>query len=101
MFYDDVCKSCQSVLTLLDIAGVKYEKHYVSLLKMETQKPEFLKINPQGKVPAVQIGNEFLVESASLIRFISSAFNLEDLYPSDAHQRAWVDEVLEIWSTGI
>ena len=86
---------------MLDIAGVNYHKHYVSLLRGETSSPAFLKLNPQGKVPCLQIGNEFLVESASLIRFVASAFNLTELYPTDFRQRAKVDEILETWSTSL
>lgn len=97
VLYDDVCKSCQSVLTLLDLAGVQYEKKYVSLLKGDTSSPEFLKLNSQGKVPCLKIGNDLLIESASLMRFIATAFNLTDFYPTDPHQRSKIDEVLEIW----
>jgi len=44
----------------------------VDLSKGEHKKPEFLAINPNGKVPALKDGNIYLYESSSIIRYLSN-----------------------------
>jgi glutathione S-transferase len=101
LFYDTMCKSCQSIETLIDISGIKVEKVKVSLLKRETQSEWFKKMNPQGKVPCLQVGDNFLVESSSLLRFIGSAFNMTKYYPSNPTQRHRVDSAMDYYQTTI
>jgi len=61
----------QRVLILLEELQLKYDFVSVDLSKKEHKKPEFLKLQPFGKVPVVQYGEKTLFESRSLLRYIA------------------------------
>ncbi|WP_271271313.1 maleylacetoacetate isomerase [Aliamphritea hakodatensis] len=50
----------------------------VNLLQSEQQGAEFLELNPQGLVPALQTGQHLLTQSLAIIEY------LEDVYPQAA-----------------
>jgi GSH-dependent disulfide-bond oxidoreductase len=41
------------VSIMFEETGLAYEPHFVDLMKNETQLPEFLALNPNGKIPAI------------------------------------------------
>jgi len=66
-------------------AGAPYEFHFVSLEKMEQKKPEFLAINPSGKVPALRLPEgEVITESAGILLTIADHFPNARLLPAQA-----------------
>ncbi|HTQ15171.1 MAG TPA: glutathione S-transferase family protein [Rhizomicrobium sp.] len=66
-------------------AGAPYEFHSVSLEKMEQKKPEFLAINPSGKVPALRLPEgEVITESAGILLAIADYFPNARLLPAQA-----------------
>ena len=38
---------------MLEETGLLYEPHLVDIMKNESQSPEFLSLNPNGKIPAI------------------------------------------------
>ncbi|HXQ42260.1 MAG TPA: glutathione S-transferase N-terminal domain-containing protein [Candidatus Udaeobacter sp.] len=57
-------------------AGAPYAFHAVSLKKNEQKKPEFLALNPSGKVPALRLPQgEVMTESAAILLAIAAALN--------------------------
>jgi glutathione S-transferase len=72
----------------LEEAGVEYEFIAVDLSKGEHKKPEFLKVNPGGKVPAMVDGDLVLTESAAICTYIGEKFPLSHLVPSSMIDRA-------------
>ncbi|MGH6871553.1 MAG: glutathione S-transferase family protein [Rhizomicrobium sp.] len=74
-----------SVEAALAEAGAPYEFHLVSLEKMEQRKPEFLAINPSGKVPALRLPEgEVITESAGILLTIADHFPNARLLPPQA-----------------
>jgi GST-like protein len=66
-------------------AGAPYEFHFVSLEKREQKKPEFLAINPSGKVPALRLPEgEVITESAAILLTIADHFPNARLLPAQA-----------------
>jgi len=56
------------VQVLLEEAGVPYEMVWVE----NVRAPDFLKVNPNGKVPALQLpGGEIIYESAAMMAFLA------------------------------
>jgi glutathione S-transferase len=51
---------------LLREYGLDYECHRIGPRTGETQKPDYLAINPRGKVPAMRHGDLILTESAAI-----------------------------------
>src|SRR5437868_8712470 len=41
------------VSIMLEEIGLSYEPHLVDILKNESRTPEFLSLNPNGKIPAI------------------------------------------------
>jgi glutathione S-transferase len=68
--------------------------HHVSFKDKETQSPEYLAINPMGKVPALVDGDFRLWESNAILTYLATKFPETKALPSDARGRADVDRWL-------
>ena len=78
---------------LLTEAGADFESLNVNLGKNEQRRPDYLKINPKGKVPALIIDGEVLTENVAIQIWIASQFPQERLMPAAqlVYERAvWV-----------
>ena len=72
----------------LEEKGLAYESHPVDLAKMEHHAPEYLKINPNGVVPALVHDGRALYESGTICEYIDEAFDGPRLRPEGAYDRA-------------
>jgi glutathione S-transferase len=75
----------------LEEAGVAYETQAVDMKNKEHKSPEFLKINPNGKVPALRDGDVILFESMAINTYIAEAYKKE-LLGSTASEKALVQQ---------
>ncbi|MBS9439547.1 glutathione S-transferase [Photorhabdus noenieputensis] len=59
--------------------------------------PQYLKMNPNGKIPCLQEGDFILWESNAIVRYLAAKFGKDVLYPQDLQERAngdkWMDWV--------
>ena len=60
--------------------------------KGENRAPEFLKLNPNGKVPTLVDGDTVIWESRAINAYLAAKFPTADLYPTDLVKRAMVDQ---------
>ena len=58
----------------LSIKNVDYVSHQLSLDKMEHKQPEYLAINPRGKVPSLKDGDLILNESVAILNYLDAKF---------------------------
>ncbi|RYZ35557.1 MAG: glutathione S-transferase, partial [Myxococcaceae bacterium] len=73
---------------MLDEAGVEYEIVPIDLEKREQKSPEFLKVNPAGKLPALVDGETRVFENAALCLYIADKYPQAKLAPKvDAPER--------------
>jgi glutathione S-transferase len=71
---------------VLEESGEKYEPRRMDLSKGEQRSDEYLKINPQARVPALGLGNgEALTENTAILPFLGKRFGL---WPTDATAEA-------------
>jgi glutathione S-transferase len=72
--------NCYKVQLILDLTGQPYEWVHVDITRGETRTPEFLALNPAGRIPIVELGNgEVLSESnAILLHFAEGTEYLPD-----------------------
>lgn len=61
----------------LEELGIKYEKSLVDLSKGEHKTPAFLKINPNGQVPALVDDGLALFESVAIIMHLGDKYGVE------------------------
>ena len=62
---------------VLEESGEKYEKHAVDMAKGEQRSEAYLKINPQGRVPALRLDDgESLTENTAILPYLGKRFGL-------------------------
>jgi len=71
LYYAPTACSLASHIALEEI-GVPFEARRVDLAKGEQTSPEFLKVNPQGRVPALIVDGETVTELPALLTYIAS-----------------------------
>ena len=88
-------------LWALEEAGLEYDFHNINIGRDDEnggQHANYLKINPQGKIPTL-IDDEFvLTESAAIVNYIDAKAN-SNLIPASAQQRARYDELSSFVTT--
>jgi len=81
----------------LEEKKLAYESRVVDLEKMEHHSPEYLKINPNGVVPALMHDGRPLYESGTICEYLDEVFPEPPLRPSGAWDRAemrnWIRHV--------
>lgn len=58
----------------LEEAGADYEVHRVDFSKAEQTKPDYLTINPKGRVPALVTDRGILTETPAILAYIAQSF---------------------------
>ena len=86
------------VLLAAEAKGLGYESHMLSKTRRENRTPEYLAINPRGRVPLIRDGDFFLSESMAIVAYLDSKSAATPLFganPRDA-ARVWeaVSQVL-------
>lgn len=80
------------VTIALEEMGLGYEVVMVDILSDEQLRPEFLAINPNGRIPALVDGDVRLFESAAILQYLGRKTG--QFYPADESSRALVDSWL-------
>ncbi|WP_437924048.1 glutathione S-transferase family protein [Sorangium sp. So ce291] len=75
---------------VLQELGVEFESIPVNLRAGGHRSPEFLEINPAGKVPALVDGDLVLTESVAIVLYLAEKYPDKGLLPADLQQRAQV-----------
>lgn len=57
--------------------------------------PEFLKLNPHGKVPVLRDGNTIVWESNAIVRYLAARYSAGAMWPQDPADRAQADQWME------
>ncbi len=73
-----------------NLKGMTPEFVPVHLAKGEQRKADFLKLNPQGLVPALVVDGHVLTQSLAIIEWLDETKRSPPLLPSDAFDRAHV-----------
>ncbi len=74
LYGDSRSGNCYKVKLLLHLLGQAYEWVEVDIMKRETRKREFLRLNPSGKVPILQLDDGVvLAESNAILFYLAEA----------------------------
>lgn len=74
----------------LNLKGIEYEMEYVSLPGGEHRREAFLRVNPQGLVPALVDGERRLTQSLAIIEYLDETRPEPPFLPKDPGERAYV-----------
>ena len=75
IFYHSPNTRSTGVLTLLEELAAEYQLHALNMKAGEQHTPEFLAINPMGKVPTLKHGESIIAEQSAVYLYLG------DLYP--------------------
>ena len=88
-FYTAATPNGYKVSIALEEMGLDYELHVLQLMEQEQKRPEFLRINPNGRIPAIvdrDADNFPVFESGAILLYLAEKTGL--FYPSDMAQRS-------------
>ncbi|PSN32396.1 hypothetical protein C0J52_20859 [Blattella germanica] len=94
-YYMDDSGPCQIIMMLADTLGIKLNKKVIDLWKLENEKPEYVKMNPQHCIPTINDNGFILWESRAILGYLVDQYAKDDsLYPKDPKKRAVVNQRL-------
>jgi glutathione S-transferase len=59
---------------MLEEVGEPYDLHVLSMKRGENRAPEYLAVNPMGKVPALRHGDAVITEAAAICAYLADEF---------------------------
>ncbi|MGH7832583.1 MAG: glutathione S-transferase family protein [Candidatus Binatia bacterium] len=80
--------NCQRTRVVLDEKYLAYETIPVDLQKKEQKRPEFLKMNPYGKVPVLVDGDIIVYESCIINEYLEEKYPDPPLLPEEPGLRS-------------
>jgi glutathione S-transferase len=82
IFYTSPMSRGRMVHWMLEEVGVPYRPHLLNLEKGEQKKPEYLAVNPMGKVPAIVHRGVTITEVAAICTYLADAYPAAQLAPA-------------------
>jgi glutathione S-transferase len=70
-----------TTLWLMEETGQPYERILTDIATGAQKSPDFLKVNPMGKVPALQDGDVTMAESAAICAYVADRYPQAKLAP--------------------
>jgi glutathione S-transferase len=87
--------SSMAVHIALHEIGARFDARSISFAKGENRAPEFLSLNPEGKVPTLLIDGRPLTEVAAILFYLAKRYPEANLLPAgdaeaEAHAISWM-----------
>ena len=74
----------------LNLKGLTYEQAAHDLRQGRQKTPDYLALNPQGMVPALDVDGQVLIQSPAILEWLEETYPEPPLLPRDADDRATV-----------
>ena len=72
--------------------GLPHEYHHIDLQKGEHMEPDYLKINPAGRVPAIEDNGFLLSQSDAICKYMCALSGPSSFYPEDIQEQAIINQ---------
>ena len=79
----------------VNLKRLEPENVFIHLLKNEQTSDDYLKVNPQGLVPALVDGNETITQSLAIIEYLDEKYPSPPLMPKTPEERARVRSIAQ------
>jgi len=89
LYYHPMSFPSLGPLFTAEATNQSYEKELVDLQTGAHKAPEYLAVNPYGRVPGLKDGDFSMGESGAIMRYLARG---SALYPNDARQQAKIDQ---------
>jgi len=94
LYYHPISFPSLSPVFAAEAMGIDYEKDVIDLQTGQQSSPEYLAINPYGRVPAMADGDYNMAESASIMRYMARKSG-SDFYPDDIQKQGEIDQWID------
>ena len=91
--YEPSANSAKPMICLHE-KGLEFTSHYIDLHAFEQHSAAYVKINPNGQVPALRHDGKIITESTVINEYLEDVFPEVRLRPEDPYERAQ----MRIWS---
>ncbi|MCR8924093.1 glutathione S-transferase family protein [Dasania sp. GY-MA-18] len=97
--YPGACS--QVTMVALEIIGLEYDDCVIDIFSGAQKSPEYLKVNPRAKVPALLVNEDLLTENSAMIMYLHSIYPGAKLLPviNSELERARINADLQ-WCSG-
>jgi glutathione S-transferase len=91
VFWDSGSPYAWRVLLALEVKQVPYTSRRIQFSKDEHKTPEFLTMNPRGKIPVVRFGDFTLYESTAILAWLDREWSERPIFGRDPseHGQIW------------
>jgi len=107
LYYSPGACSLASHIVLEEL-GIAFEPVLVSLSEGEHRRPEFLRVNPKAKVPALNVDGKVLTETVAILTYLGGGYAERGLWPKETWKQAealslmaWLSSTVHIAAAGI
>ena len=94
IYGSDLSGPAIKVRLVASFLGIDYKWHVVNLREGEQKQEWFLKINPVGKVPAIDDNGFHLFESNACCKYLADKHH-SPIYPKDIGKRAGIEQWID------
>jgi GST-like protein len=96
-FYTWTTPNGRKVSIMLEETGLEYTPHEINIMEGDQKAPEFIKLSPNGKIPAIVDGDVTLMESGAILIYLAEKTG--QFMPTDKQGRLRTLEWL-MWQMG-
>lgn len=107
LYYSPGACSLASHIVLEEL-GIAFEPVLVSLADGDHKRPEYLRVNPKGQVPALNVDGKVLTETVAILTYLGGGYAERGLWPKETWKQAealslmsWLSSTVQIAAAGI
>lgn len=72
----------------LEEVGIPYETQKLNLAEGDQRKPEYLRLNPRGRVPTLVVDGHVLTENVGIMTYFAGGYPKAGIWPKDTWHQA-------------
>jgi len=72
----------------LEESGLTYETQRLNLANGDQRQPEYLKLNPRGRVPTLVVDGKVMTENVGIVTYIAGGYPKAKIWPKDTWHQA-------------